>query len=74
VASGRPCLLVGDPGTSKTVTASSFLGSLDAGSNSWLAMAFSSTTSSMDVQRALEERTEKRTKVGAAQGLGGLVV
>lgn len=64
VASGRPCLLVGDPGTSKTVTASSSLGSLDAGTNAVLAMAFSSTTSSADVQRALDERTEKRTKVG----------
>jgi dynein heavy chain len=63
VGSGSPCLLIGESGTSKSVTISNFLAGLDAGANISLNMNFSSRTSSLDVQRAVEDSTEKRTKV-----------
>jgi hypothetical protein len=56
---------VGDSGTAKSVTISAFLAGLD---QFWPAtsrtLGFSSRTSSMDVQRAIEDCVEKRTKVG----------
>lgn len=54
VAAGRPCLFVGQSGTAKTLTVQTYLGSLDAATNIVLNMNFSSRTSSMDVQRAVE--------------------
>lgn len=58
----RPVLVVGESGTSKTATTSSFLNKLDLEKNSILTMNFSSRTTSMDVQRNLEASVEKRTK------------
>lgn len=66
VGSGYPCLLVGESGTSKSVTISNFLAGLDAASNITLNMNFSSRTSSWDVQRAVDGSVEKRTKVALA--------
>jgi ABC-type dipeptide/oligopeptide/nickel transport system ATPase component len=63
VGRGSPCLLVGQSGTSKSVTINSFLAGLDATSHIMLNMNFSSRTSSSDVQRAIDDSTEKRTKV-----------
>jgi dynein heavy chain len=63
VGAGKPCLLVGESGTAKSVTISNYLSHLDAGTCIILNMNFSSRTSSMDVQRAIEDSTEKRTKV-----------
>lgn len=42
VGSGKPCLLVGESGTAKSVTTSAFLGSLDATVNIVLNVNFSS--------------------------------
>jgi dynein heavy chain len=58
----RPCLFVGDVGTSKTVTIQKYLRQLPTDSNIILNINFSSRTSSMDVQRNLEANVEKRTK------------
>ena len=58
----RPCLLVGESGTAKTVTIQSYLHSLDPAANVLLNMNFSSRTTSADVQRAVEDATEKRAK------------
>jgi len=58
----RPVLIVGESGTSKTATTSSFLNKLNMESYSVLNMNFSSRTTSMDVQRNLEASVEKRTK------------
>ncbi|KAF5830619.1 hypothetical protein DUNSADRAFT_14266 [Dunaliella salina] len=62
VSNGKPILLVGESGTAKSVTINKYLGSLDPGVNLVLNMNFSSRTSSLDVQRAAEDSTEKRTK------------
>ena len=59
---GQPMLLVGETGTSKTATTTSFLHSMDHDKNMVLPMNFSSRTTSMDVQRNLEANLEKRTK------------
>jgi dynein heavy chain len=58
----RPCLLVGESGTSKTATIQDYLRGLDSDANLLLNLNFSSRTSSMDVQRTLESNVEKRTK------------
>jgi dynein heavy chain len=58
----KPCLFVGQVGTSKTVTIQSFLSQLSTEKNFVLNVSFSSRTSSMDVQRNLEANVEKRTK------------
>lgn len=63
VGVGHPCLLVGESGTSKSVTISSYLSRLGS-SHITLNMNFSSRTSSLDVQHAIEDSIEKRTKVG----------
>ena len=59
---GKSCLFVGEPGTAKSVTIAGYLASMDANSNIVLNMNFSSRTSSLDVQRAVEDCVEKRTK------------
>lgn len=58
----KPCLFVGESGTAKTLTTQTYLGSLDPLSTLLLNMNFSSRTTSSDVQRAIEDSTEKRTK------------
>ncbi|XP_014674920.1 PREDICTED: dynein heavy chain 10, axonemal-like [Priapulus caudatus] len=58
----RPVVLVGETGTSKTATTQHFLRQVDPESTLVLNVNFSSRTSSMDVQRALEASVEKRTK------------
>lgn len=63
LGSGHPCLFVGESGTSKSVTIASYLSGLDS-SHLTLNMNFSSRTSSLDVQHAIEDSIEKRTKVG----------
>lgn len=62
VSANKPCLLVGESGTAKSVTIASYLASLEAATNIILNINFSSRTSSADVQRAIEDSTEKRTK------------
>jgi hypothetical protein len=61
--SGRPCLFVGDSGTAKSVTVAAFLAGISQATHTSRALGFSSRTSSMDVQRAIEDCVEKRTKV-----------
>ncbi|XP_058060896.1 dynein axonemal heavy chain 10 [Anopheles bellator] len=58
----RPVVLVGDPGTSKTAIISHFLAGLSRDAFVVLKINFSSRTSSMDVQKAVEAAVEKRTK------------
>ena len=48
--------------TAKTVTIAKYLANLDIGKNVLLGMNFSSRTTSMDVQRGVEEVVEKRAK------------
>lgn len=64
VGGGHPTLFVGESGTSKSVTIASYLSGL-GGSHITLNMNFSSRTSSQDVQHAIEDSIEKRTKVSA---------
>ena len=71
VSSGKPCLFVGESGTAKSVTILNYLGHLDPATNIILNMNFSSRTSSMDVQRAIEDSTEKRTKARREGGTEG---
>jgi dynein heavy chain len=59
---GRPIILVGETGTSKTAIIQNFLRSLNPDINILLNINFSSRTSSMDVQKNLESAVEKRTK------------
>lgn len=56
-------LFVGDSGTAKTVVIQKYFSTLP--NTEWLilAMNFSSRTTSMDVQRMIEDAVEKRTKV-----------
>ena len=67
---GKPVLFVGDSGTAKTVTIAKYLADLDIQKNVLLGMNFSSRTTSMDVQRGVEDIVEKRTKdtYGPAMG------
>ena len=67
---GKPVLFVGDGGTAKTVTIAKYLADLDIQKNVLLGMNFSSRTTSMDVQRGIEDIVEKRTKdtYGPAMG------
>lgn len=67
LGSGHPCLFVGESGTSKSVTIASYLSGLDS-SHLTLNMNFSSRTSSLDVQHAIEDSIEKRTKVQGSTG------
>ncbi|KAJ1557345.1 Dynein heavy chain 10, axonemal, partial [Nowakowskiella sp. JEL0078] len=58
----KPVLFVGEVGTSKTVTVSTYLRQLNPDKSLLLNINFSSRTTSMDVQRNLEASVEKRTK------------
>lgn len=58
VGAGRPCLFVGESGTAKTATIQHYLGTWTANNNIVLNMNFSSRTSSLDVQRAIEVNLE----------------
>ncbi|KAM3610556.1 uncharacterized protein V6R79_005609 [Siganus canaliculatus] len=58
----RPVLLVGESGTSKTITIHNYMKNLS--SDTWVSLIinFSSRTTSLDLQRNLEANVEKRTK------------
>ena len=56
------CLFVGDSGTAKTTVISKYLLGCDPDKTCSLGINFSSRTSSMDVQIAIEDSIEKRTK------------
>jgi len=56
------CLFVGESGTAKTTVVSKYLGSRNPDAFTTLGINFSSRTSSMDVQIAIESAIEKRTK------------
>jgi dynein heavy chain, axonemal len=56
-----PCMFVGDSGTAKTVTMESHLNSMNVDKFSILKINFSSRTTSMDVQRTIEENIDKRS-------------
>ena len=62
VGASVPVLIVGDTGTSKSVTIQRYLSSLDTQSFSRLSMNFSSRTSAADLQAAIESCVEKKTK------------
>ena len=70
---GRAVLFVGDSGTAKTVTISNYLGNLDVAKNIILNMSFSNRTTSMDVQRSVEDSVEKRTKDTYGPPMGKLL-
>jgi dynein heavy chain len=57
-----PCLFVGESGTAKTVAIQRYLHSLDLMTSMVLSLNFSSRTKSADVQRGIEDSTEKRSK------------
>ena len=61
VGSGRPALIVGMPGTAKTVTISHYLNSLNPESNVMLTINMSSRTSGVDVRSSIEDATDKRS-------------
>ena len=56
------CLFVGESGTAKTTVISKYLGSRNPDKFTTLGINFSSRTSSLDVQTAIEASIEKRTK------------
>jgi dynein heavy chain, axonemal len=58
----KPCLFVGESGTAKSVAIQKYLYSLDPMSSMVLGLNFSSRTKSADVQRGIEDSTEKRAK------------
>lgn len=60
-AFANPCYLSERSGTAKTVTISRYLESLDQSHYCSLSLNFSSRTSSIDVQRTIEDNVEKRT-------------
>ena len=74
VRTGRPCLLVGQSGTAKSVTVSNYLAHLDRQEWTSLALAFSSRTTSMAVQTAIEDSTENVTRDTLAPGFGKKMV
>ncbi|XP_067124199.1 dynein axonemal heavy chain 10, partial [Centruroides vittatus] len=57
-----PAIVVGETGTSKTITILDFLNSLESDKNTLLTLNFASYTSSMSVQKCLEAKMEKRMK------------
>ena len=59
---GTPILLVGESGTAKTTIARDFIQSQAADKTLSLTINFSSRTSARDVQSAIEDSIEKRTK------------
>ena len=66
----KPCMFVGESGTAKTVTIQKHMQSLPGSSFTSLIMNFSSRTTAADVQIAIEESTEKRTKVTLVACMG----
>ncbi|CAG9462277.1 unnamed protein product [Pedinophyceae sp. YPF-701] len=74
LATSKPCLFVGESGTAKTVTIQNGLEHMDRSTSTALALNFSSRTSSMDVQRALEDATEAPTRDTLAPPLGKRMV
>ncbi len=54
VGGGRSCLLVGGPGTGKSMTLGGFLTGLDPSTHCQLEMSLSSRSTSADVQHAIE--------------------
>eukprot|EP00899_Mesostigma_viride_P018540 jgi/Mesvir1/26688/Mv20468-RA.1 len=59
---GYPVLFVGESGTAKTVTIQNYLEKLPGETNLVRNMNFSNRTASIDVQRAIEDGVEKRSK------------
>eukprot|EP00741_Cyanophora_paradoxa_P015322 tig00000194_g14791.t1 len=59
---GKPCLFVGESGTAKTVNVQNYLAKLAPDKFQLLTLNFSSRTTSLNVQRILEDNVEKRTK------------
>jgi dynein heavy chain len=57
----KPCLLVGEPGTAKTVTIQHYLGALDNEVNLVLGVSMSSRTSAADVRNNINDKVDKRT-------------
>lgn len=57
----RPLLLCGSSGTAKTVVIQRYMDNLDQDRYSTLNINFSSRTSSLDVQRIIEDNVDKRT-------------
>ena len=70
VSSGKPCLLVGQSGTAKSVTVQNYLETLPAQDWMSLGIAFSSRTTSAAVQAALEDSTENVTRDTLAPAFG----
>ena len=62
VEAGLPVLFVGESGTAKTVIIEKYLNGMEAETTALLTMNFSSRTTSMDVQRTLQDNVEKRTQ------------
>eukprot|EP00803_Ostreobium_quekettii_P011338 evm.model.scf_1312.1 EVM.evm.TU.scf_1312.1 scf_1312:839-40608(+) len=58
----KPCLFVGESGTAKTVTIHRHLQMLPSASFSFLNINFSSRTTAADLQVAIKDMIEKRTK------------
>lgn len=56
-------MFVGESGTAKTVIIQKYFSSLDYAKILVLNMNFSSRTTSLDVQKSIEDSVEKRTKV-----------
>lgn len=57
----KPCLFVGESGTAKSVTIYNYLQKLDTEKFIVLNINFSSRTTSMDVQKTIEENVDKRS-------------
>jgi len=74
VRMGLPCLLVGQSGSAKSVTIQSYLNSLDKTDWTTLNLNFSSRTTSLAVQTAIEDATESVTRDTLAPGMGKKMV
>ena len=61
VISGRPVLMVGLPGTAKTVTVQHYFNSLNEDKSVSLTINMSSRTSGVDVRTSIEDSTDKRS-------------
>lgn len=58
----KPCLFVGESGTAKTLTIQNYFGCMDPLTHVLMNINFSSRTTANDVQRSIEDGTEKRAK------------
>lgn len=54
VGAGRSCLLVGSPGTGKTLCLKKYLANQDLAGHTQLSMSLSSRSTSLDIQQAIE--------------------